>query len=412
MDKRSRRNYLRALLTGGVAGLAGCSQVPSGPLEGDAGTGTYLDWLPAPDPLSLPDYEVHRFGASDFARHDGALHPATRRLAERRWRPSGTTLLAVLGQPRELFTAFPGTMVFRGLAVDDAVGALRDVGYRSQRTRGDFEIMEWDRLSSDRVHAAELVAVGENAVVAGFRDGAPTEVHAIVDASRGERPRYHERQPSLLEAGMAVGQRTFTSVVTDVENPGALTDVPGQGLAGLDTVAWGWQFDDERARFQAALVFEDEPDARVADVEGTVGGEWLAECRDSSVTREGAVVTVEATIATGRFDFRTAGDPGRDGLPDTAFDVKQDLQEAVLIHAGVDPVPASVLEVVLYTGVRYDREPVQRVPVDGQFADRYDTVQPGDRLAVEPADDGQLAVEWVHPESGDRVPLGNSWYDG
>jgi hypothetical protein len=395
----SRRDYLRAA-AGGAAGVtAGCS-LPANPLTGDDRTGTYLDWLPDPERLGVDPYAVVFAKPRDAHDHADALHPATRRIVGRRWLPDPPGFRDALGRPREQFGFLQSTSVYREVPADDPAGALEDLGYREAETRGDFVVMEWDRLASDLEDAPEVAAVGADAVVVGA--GSRSFVEATVDAYRGTGQRLHERAPGVKTAARDVGARTFTRLdaAADRETP-----------PGVVAEAGGWELAGDEARFRTALRFEDQADARVADVRSPVGGRWLEECRDVGVERDEATVSVSARTDVATFDFRHAGTPGGDGIPDAAFALERDLADIVATHAGDQPVPVAELEVALYTGVRLESRELTRSLTDRQFDDEYDVVRQGDSMAFRPETNGRVQVEWVHPEADDRLALAATWFD-
>lgn len=403
MREWSRRRYLRAVAAGSAAGLAGCSQLPEQPLAGDTSTGIYLDWLPAPSTMDTTPYATNLIRPSEALDHSGALHPATKRVAGRRWVPMHPEVRDALGRARTTFEVFEGVAVNLGVPAEDPVGSLTGLGYREDGSRGEFTILAWDRLKSDLEFAPRVLAVGEDAVVRALGDPDRRGLEAVVDAYRGDVPRFHEAAARVKTVGTSVGERTFTTLdaAPDREDP-----------AGVVAVATGWQLDGDVARLRMAVEFEDDADARVADVRGEVGGQWLRECRDVAVGRDGATVVLSGSIAIGRFDFRYPGDPGEDGIPNAEFEVTQDLDEAVATHGGEQPVPAEELEVAVYSGLDTDLVESSRTPTPRQFGDEYDVVEAGDSMGFDPEGDGELRVEWVHPEADARLTLGWTEYDG
>jgi hypothetical protein len=402
MREWSRRRYLRSFLAGSAAGVAGCSQVPESPLSGDTRTETYLDWLPAPSTLDTDPYATNLVRHVEALEHAEEIHPATKRVAGRRWVPFHPRLADALGDARTLLEVVEGTAVYSGVPAEDPVASLAELGYHRDGTRGDFAILVWDRLESDLEFAPETVAVKDDALVAALTDFDRAGLDAVVDAYRGAVPRLHEEVPRVRSVAASVGERTFTTMdaAPDRERP-----------AGVVAVASGWRLDGDVAGLRMAVEFEDDADARVADVRGTIGGQWLRECRDVAVRRDGATVELSASIAIGRFDFRHAGTPGEDGIPDAAFALERDLADAVATHAGDQPVPAAELEVALYTGVRLESRELTRSLTDRQFDDVYDVVRQGDSMAFRPETNGRVQVEWVHPEADDRLALAATWFD-
>ena len=396
MTGRSRRDLLRAGVAA-TAAVAGCSRLESG--SGPTDTGTYLDWLPAPGPLDREPYAVHRTDLREFRDHQDAVHMATLRVAEPYYSGAGPILTEALGAPGTVVHALEYTTVLGGFPVDDATTSLLDAGYQQVDSHREFDVLRRGSRSVEKSGGPPLLAVGDGSVVAGRRDGTRTEIEAIVDAHRGDRQRYHDRNERVRTVGLSVGERTMTRLSGERQD---------DRLPGLVASAVGWDLGDRRTSLDVALQFEDAADAGLVEVGETFGDPWLTEYRDVSVARDGATIEVAGDIATGRFDFTYPGDPGEDGIPNTRFEVDGDRETVTATHAGQQPVPADRLRVVFRAipTALTDPEPTER-----QFPDRYETVEEGDSLVVEPDRAGLVVVEWHHAETDDVLPLGSHPFD-
>jgi hypothetical protein len=139
--------------------------------------------------------------------------------------------------------------------------------------------------------------------------------------------------------------------------------------------------------FSGALAFEDEADARVADLRAY--GRSVAPGHDGrSVDRSGVFATLSSEVPTGRFDAGYPGDPGADGVPDVSFTVEplSDGERARVVHDGGQAVAAERLAVT-----------VGGDPVVDQFTDDHDRVTEGDVVVVATPGLAIVEVTWTAP---------------
>lgn len=385
----SRRRLLRAGLGATVAGAtAGCLGLRA---EGQGDdTGTFLDWLPAPAVAGASQHRVGALSLADLEANNERLHPATVRALPRlrTWWPF-RRLGALLGDVDRLVAAGPaGVQV--GAATPGLEEALRDRHYLPREGYEGFDVYRARAAIVGIRGFPELVAVGDDVVVHSLERGRgellPREtVEAVVDAKHGDVERFHEAGEGHERAATALADPTlWTAGAPDFGGP----------LPALEAYSHGWRVEGSVTRYREVLVFEDEADARVADVESHAGRLAPAH-RSVSVERSGETATIEADVPTGRFDGPLPGDPGEDGVPDAAVAVERSGDEAVTVrHDGGQPVEATALE------IRLDGE-----PADSQFGDAADVVRSGDTVTLDVGSALTLSVWWVAPEGAFTLQL-------
>jgi len=324
----TRRSLLRA---GGVAaalGLAGCGSADraadasatddgdattpgsdAAPSTGDAETAGDLDrealpagalWLPpVRDPPGFaPGRYFRQVSVGAVAAAEPSLHPAVfDELSAELWdRPA--RLFGVAADAIDAKYQVPGAnvRVFEGSFDPDAVGEYLGRPYDEVGERGGLQLFARQLRRGER-----LVAVDERHLLAVGREDA-TEVLRARFGAADPLPLVDEH---VWTAAVAVGDADLLSV-TDRYNEGRrgpLSDVAARGVS--------WTFADDSVRFRAPFVFFD---PAIADPD--VVREWAAEFRgletydDLSITRDGGVVTVEATTPAELFDRGVSGEPG------------------------------------------------------------------------------------------------------
>lgn len=384
MDPWSRRGLLRrGLATALAAGTTGCARLQLGASTPEP-TGTFLDWLPAPEAVSGSGYLVRTQSRADVRAHREALHPATRQLLRRRrvwrrFRPLWTQLPGV----RRLLRAGPAR-VYLGVDPSGLESYLFDRRYEQLPAYEGFAMYQKRPLGFELYQLPEVVAVGDDVVVTsvGIGGGAirpRRQVELVVDAGRGAVGRFHGQSDDHGRvARTLVGATLGQAAITDAGGP----------IGGVTLHGTAWSVDDDVTTFRAALAFEDEPDARVADLRA-YGRSVAPGHRNRSVERSGRHARVTSEIPTGRFDAGYPGDPGADGVPELSFRVEPlpDVDRARVVHDGGQPVAADRLTVSV------DGEPV----VD-QFADEYETVTAGDALEVAAVGRAVVEVTWTAPD--------------
>lgn len=386
----SRRGVLRSLASAGLAGgLAGCSAVPS--LSGSPGTGTYLDWLPAPTVVDAGPYDAVHVDPPGYRQHREAVHPAVRSLVRRRFLRPDSFLGRLLGRSQGTVSLSPaagGIVVRTGVARSDPTSALENAGYESEGTRGAFEVFGHGRGRDPPRTAPRVVAVSGSDVVHTPADDplpvARSELRAVVDAGRGVLERYHAADEALGDVATAVGQGTFTTL---------RGRRAGQPFRTVVAAARRWSLGGGGTDVRWMLRFEDAADADAVDFEAGLSGA-LAGYRDRSVKRSGAAVDVRAAVPTGEFDLGYPGAPGDDGIPHARFAIEWKGTTVRVVHAGGQAVAADRLTVS-----------VDGVATGVQFLDTYETVTEGDAVTVALQAGRDVAVRWRHPDGGRPVTL-------
>jgi len=320
---RTRRSLLRAGGVAAVLGVAGCGSNDGGAPDGGTGTtggdaarttddtetAADLDrdplpagalWLPpVRDPPGFaPGRYFRQVSVDPVAAAESSLHPTVfDELSGELWdRPE--RLFGVTADAIDAKYQVPGenVRVLEGSFDPGAVGEYLGRPYDDVGERGGLRLFARDLRRGQR-----LVAVDDQHLLAGDRE----------DATKALRARFGAADPLALTdehvwtAAVAVGDADLLSV-TDRYNEGRrgpLSDVAARGIA--------WSFEGNRVRFRAPFVFfaPEIADPRVVR-------EWAAEFRgletydDLSITRDGGVVTVEATTPIELFDRGVSGRPG------------------------------------------------------------------------------------------------------
>jgi len=373
MARPSRRRVLGVAGAAALASTAGCLrrlQDAATTVEfPDPGPPTYRRWLPAPGALPGED----RYSASHLRMADllgdgpvGRAGVGLRNLFARTGRdPLGVDpgdVEAVVKIDLARATTLLGTFD------PEAVGAaVERAGYAGAGADGEFEVYERD----DRPRA---VAVGESAVVQTHSNEDPTAVlGAVLDAGRGEVDRYHEVDERFARLSRAAGGATLAWVHPD-GGLGAPESAVGSASAQ--------QFDGETAVFRQLYLFEEAADASVSAVRDAAAGAFPPEAStDASV--DGRM---------GRFDAaRAAGESVDEPVvlqPVVAWGFDAGDGGVTVTHRAGDEVDATRLTLRQPSG-----------PTDAQFADRHETVGPGDAVTVAVDATTRLRVVWSAGDS-------------
>jgi hypothetical protein len=315
----TRRSLLRAGGLAGTLGLAGCGgEVGSGGTESTAPPTTAessgasgarrleRDPLPAAalwvppirdPPAFLPGRFFRQVPAAPITDNERRLHPSVYdEFSQELW-----------DRPGRLFGVDPDAITAKYQVPGHQVRILTgtfDPGRVSEYVGRAFEPVgqryDLDLLARSTGRTEQLVAVGEDHLVAGRRE----------DASSALEVRFGAADPLALvdehfwEAAVSVADADLVSI----------TDRYNQGRSGLlGSVAargFAWTFEDERIRLTAPFVFHRETVADTATVR-----EWLDSFRGLetyehvSLSRRGRRVTLDATTPTELFDKGVSGRP-------------------------------------------------------------------------------------------------------
>lgn len=382
MSRLTRRALLGRGVGAGSLALAGCSRLEVGPLSGD--TGTFLDWLPAPEALGVDHYRPVRLDAATYRSLQDAVHPAVVDLLDRQYFGAFERLHELLGRADEhVLAGGAAARVHGGVDTAGADDALGDAGYDHREEYRGFDLYVHRTAEAADASAEFLGAmgVGDDVVVvatwAVLEPEPPERVRAVVDAKRGATTRYHEASTPFEAAATVAGERTITRIYPD-SGP--------EGPGGLEAQAHAWDLGPETTELRLVMQFEDEHDARVADVEEWADENGLADYESVGVSREGPTVTADGTAPTERFDLGLPGDPGADGIPHVEFAFETGDREVTVVHDGGQAVGADAL----------------RIEVDGdaaavQFADEHQVVEEGDAVTVPTGFSATVWVFWDAP---------------
>lgn len=326
---RTRRSLLRAGGLGFAVGLAGCSDrlgtATDGTRESDdaaettasptaaASAGTTEEqrlrpgplpagalWVPpVRDPASyLPGRFVRQVSARAVTDHEARLHPEVfDSFSQELWdRPA--RLFGVDADAIDAKYQVPGQGV-RILAGSFDPGRVAEYLGRPFERVGERDDLTLHARPLER--GERLVAVGEEFLVAGFRDDAESAIEA----------RYGAPEPLSLvdghfwEAAVDVADADVLSV-TDRHNrtrSGLLGDVAARGIA--------WTFEGDRTRLRAPFVFFRETMADPAVVrEWADRFEGLESYEHVSLSQRGRRVSIDATTRTDVYDGGVSGRPG------------------------------------------------------------------------------------------------------
>jgi len=386
-ENASRRGFLRGsaatLATGFAAVGAGCSGLPplgtrvrygsvDAPAAADA---AYRDWLPAPS--ALPEENGDADGVEPWVHvPPSADAPAWARTSIGRSLVAfRTDYVGVHVDDVDVALTFGDATVLRG-PVDEATvrDVVADTPYEPVGTDGEYDV--YARPDTERV-----VAVSTEAAVFGNGPAARETVRAVVDAGRGDVPRYHERDADLDALVDGTGMRRWAWLW-----PGGVGASSGDDDLRTDTVGWASSFDHDAdgAYYVQTWVFPPEYDLTAGAVKESLdsrrraGRPSATEVSAVDVTVDGRVATVEMYLSRDVVE-RVLTD--RDLVTPhvtwrASFDA--DADRLTVHHAAGDPVRTDRLWVE-GTGHQTD-EPV------AVTADVGARLEPGESITVSTAD--------------------------
>lgn len=390
-ETRRRRTLLRAgasaLATGILSATAGCvatlpplgRRVRYGRVDAPgADDPAYRRWLPAP---SAFESEHGRDGYGvQFARpgDDGREQ-----------------LGRAVSFPRSMFAPWIDYFGIDYEAYDRAVRAgpaivleadvdrqsVRDVvsstGYRAAGEYRGYDLF-------DRSDTARTVAVGDGAVLEVRGETRGADARTVIDASRGDAPRYHEVDADFRTVGDAAGASSFTWIHGGASPAGDEPD--------LRYNATSFRFDSGAVYVVMHWLYPDGDEPTESEVKEALDERSRPRRAFSvDVTVDGRVATIELRGDEGAFDLQEP-ERVRANWPVITWGVDHEESSGTvtLRHEAGDPIDAADLDLVLRAG-GYDGTPPQ-------FADEYDRVKPGDALTVD--------VSGVPPDSTLRLSYG------
>ncbi|WP_435362129.1 hypothetical protein [Haloarchaeobius sp. DFWS5] len=411
----------RSLLKTGVVGLA--AAVPTslaGCLNGESfenalgsgssssavsvpetGAPTYRDWLPAPG-------ELPATGDGAIPSHYDFSHLSFERLRARESQLPGSGDGLGVGV-RGLFAR--AARFFLGLSFRD-IDTVTKVGMQNTILTGslDYEAVRV-RLTSSGFEAAGshggfqlythqmgVAALSEGVILTSTEPTTATareSLETIIDAKRGDVPRYHEGSEDCRALTDALGSPTLSWVWTS--DP--VTDTGGMSSEYVGSIghATGLYHGSDAAYQSHVVGFRaDDDDENRAAAAATIRDDQSrqGQYEDNTVTTDGRFVRLDGRVAYDDY-AEFAGTATAELQPVTTwwFDFDGVGSGGVTVHheAG-ETIRADQLTVL-----------VDGTPANEQFVDSAETVEPGDTLELSGEVDGRVRIVW---ESSDRASSG------
>lgn len=379
----SRRGMLSGLGTGAVAATSGClTTLPSfgqrvryGAVdEPTPGEPVYGDWLPPGSGTSVRHHVPGQRGEETLG---GPV--------EDRYISSGLEYVGVTFDEVEYVTRLGERFVMVG---DVDQGRVRDQldrnGYSSIDEYSGFE--RYEREHRPGATSASVV-VDDDAVL--YSGGSIEELEPIIDAKTGGTPRAGERSETVKRQLETLGAHPVTTFGYTVE------DETSRGLAAGGTQ---YAFDDESAYAIRTEIYLDPDDISRSDIEAEI--ESHPDARDATrvdLRIEDRVVTIAVELEHDTFveHFGPLVD-----YPLAAWDASYDEteREVTLTYLGGDQTDPASFELI-------NSETDE--PVDGQFAEQYESLSAGATVTVllGNRDELRLHVEYIDTERTERQGL-------
>jgi hypothetical protein len=306
---RTRRAFLAAGATAGVAALAGCEGIP---FLGGGGIDEYSRWIGVPGELE-GGREMVRFNArtpSDIEEHKKEFYPRQYRTYQRSYDTLGLSFQNVtmdLSMPDG--TVLTGSFEL-GAIVEELEGETSNAYTKAESYRR-FEVFV-PADADDEVDADHAYAVSDETVVRGERIGggfhrdveltAPEVATAIVDVADGDAERAHEEDPAFGDLVDELGAATFVNGETHAdavrETDTASGRFEGEVARGAAISVTGAETTVERvAVFESADDVDTDAVAEWVENNDTGNGAW-AFVRNVGVEKDGRLVVVSGTIDT------------------------------------------------------------------------------------------------------------------
>jgi hypothetical protein len=376
----SRRGFLGAaggalLASGGCLrrlqdGATSVNHPPAGPTD-------YREWLPAP--AAIPrgeDYHGMHIRVADLLG-DGPVERAGTNMRNLFARV-GRDPLDIPPQDVDVVVNADLTKATTLLGTFDPEAIHRAAERAGYDRTGEYRgFTTYERR--DRPYA---IAVSSEAVVHSWvPDGAHRVVERVVDAGRGTGDRYHGTHDRYRRLHRAVGGGTTSWIQPETG---------GRSPDGVVGSASATTFADGNAYFAQAYLFED---AAAASADAMRDALTANDAYPRSAPLD---VTVDGRM--GRAEFRRDPedlfDPPAVLSPLVAWGFAEDGEagELVVTHRAGDPVTAFRLELK----TNYSSAATQ-------FADRYDTVEPGDSVVVPVEPDSRVRVIWSAGDSSSTL---------
>ena len=364
-DQLTRRKLLQrcgvaSLALGAIAG-SGCMGILSN-LDSNrsepivvppADSPDYRKWLPAPsalaDDLDLdPGHVIHALPKKTGLKGLGGLFAF----------PEG--MITARGD----WFGYDYSHYERALMVDQAIvlvgeidrsvveSAISETAYESAGTYEGYDLY-------DRADIRRTIAVGDGAIVFTSDEQSEANVKAVIDAAAGRIERYHETDEDFSRIVDASGGRPLNW----------FTPTDGDVIKVISAT-----YDANRVYHVRHLLYPDESSVSEEELEREFesGGEEL-DLQALSVHSDGRLATVVQEFDRERYLDVTSVDD----VPQVTWGIDYDENEeqVTIRHEAGDSIDAELLTIAYWM-------PGEPETADVQFADEYDTVEPGADLAL------------------------------
>lgn len=381
----TRREMLAGLSTVAGVSMAGCTTLPAfgqqvrfGSVDPPAtNPPDYRNWIPEPESTDMPEGDQY---ISTYVEY---LEPGSRGAdllgapyGGRSVKP-GMDDIGVAFADIEWAVATRGSVVARVSVDADTVDtALADTGYSRLGSYEGFDLYERSDLQ-------RTIGVGEDVVVFAPYITEPTEhVERYIDAGAGRLTRRYESDApfsTLTDSVQAPPWMTLTD--------GDLALDDGQSILGSQWM----NFDDTTVYAGRTFLFPEDSDVTAEAIRSSVS--QYPEALDATrveVTVDGAVATAVAQLPPERLLDSSGFSVYDQPIITWGLDWTPGDDTAVLTHEAGDTVAADVftisLQAVAFDSTATSNGPQRPTPVETQFSDSYDRLEPGDSLAIDVSD--------------------------
>ncbi|WP_435362133.1 hypothetical protein [Haloarchaeobius sp. DFWS5] len=395
--RTDRRSLLRlggagvlATLGVGVAGYFGGDTTRSvlggGEDDGftlpETGDPTYRQWLPDPTELPTRDGEPdHRYlfnvlNTTSLREHEQSLPGSGDRLGAglRGFSRMGRFHLGLSFDDIDAVTTIgmgPITVVEGSYDTDSVRKTLETTGFERRDRYGGYEFY---------THQMGVAALAADAVLTSTDSHAPRRnLETVIDAQRGEIPRYHEVNEDFRFLTDTIGSPTLATVWTsDPEADRSGSDGP-RGVAGQGHIISHGDdaaYQSRIVRFQTGETVN--RDRVVAAIQRGIDHSQYSKSRLLGTSqplqpaRPGRLVRFDGEIPYDRY-ADVFGGPDDELTPVATWrcDLDREAETVTIHHVAGDDVPADRLTVMTNGG-----------PSETQFADEFQTVSAGTSLTV------------------------------
>ena len=258
---------------------------------------------------------------------------------------------------------------------------LADSGYAEDGSYGEYAV--YTRDDSPRT-----TAVTNGTIVWARNEQSKAIVEAVIDAGNGDVERHHEVDEIFALATNAVGSRPW--VFADRLG----VDPTDEALF----MALSYTFDEENVYYVHHTLYPDGASVTEQDVKDAL------EENSRGLSAWAVDIQVEDHISTIEMGIAPENRPKQyDGVvvPQITWGVDRNDGELTIRHEAGDGTPAGSITF-------YVRDGGERSPLDTQFVDSYDTIEPGDSITVaEPPNASEIVGEFfpMNMTRGAQFPL-------